>query len=112
MEPLEEYIEKLTTDILQLPIFANLPPEKKQGVSENLKTTFYRSIVEALISNLNETQVDELLKLDINSPQMEEKIEYFSAQIPGFMTQIEEALNNKAEKIKHSSETLHHLLQL
>ena len=61
-------------------------------------------ILDTTIDNLNEEQISQLEALDPESPQMEEKISLFAAQIPGLAQVLEQKLNEEVAKIKQTGQ--------
>jgi|SRR3989344_6253340 len=69
---------------------------------EDLEAYFYRLMIETLIDNLTEDQVNQIKDMDLKSPEAQEKMMLFSAQIPGFIFILDEKLQTDAENIAKS----------
>lgn len=108
MDPLEknieEYIDGLVNEALGASVFASLSPEQKEEVKNKLYNHFYQVILDTTIDNLNEEQVSQLEVLDPESPEMEEKIRLFAAQIPNLAQEMEQKLDEEVEKIKQTGQ--------
>lgn len=96
----DEYIESLVTQCLLIPKYANLPADQQQQAKDQLTDRFYNLILDTVVDKLNDDQVAELSALPPQSPEMEAKIEQFSALIPNLMQDMQTALIKEVEVIR------------
>ncbi len=89
---LNEYLNKKVDEILG----SNPDPSKKQALIDNLQTV----ILDTVIDNLTDEQVMAMQNIDPDSPEMEEKLEEYSATIPNLGKIIEEKLNQEIIRLK------------
>lgn len=101
-EQIQQFIDNKVGECLQDPQFANLPEDQKNNLKERIYTYLYKSMILALIEQLNDAQVMAIKDLELESPEMEEKLQQFSAEIPGMAFVLEDKLNEEALKIKQT----------
>lgn len=103
---LEGYIDSLVLEILASPNFVSLPEDQKQQFAVKIKDHFNNVIFDTLLNNLNSDQLNTLKNLGLSSPQVQLKIEEFSAEIPNFATLLENALKKEIESLKNNPQVL------
>jgi len=103
---IEIYIEGLVAEVLASPSFANLTNEQKTEIEEKLRAYINTVIFDAVIDLLNPEQLNTIKDIPLESTQMEEKLEEFSAQIPSLSAILEEKLRQKINEIKENPSTL------
>ncbi|KKR80516.1 MAG: hypothetical protein UU73_C0002G0054 [Candidatus Daviesbacteria bacterium GW2011_GWA1_41_61] len=101
---IDEYIDGLVTQVLSSPAFNMVSLQQQEEMNNKLYNHFYQVILDTTIDNLNEEQISQLEALDPESPQMEEKISLFAAQIPGLAQVLEQKLNEEVAKIKQTGQ--------
>ena len=105
-QKINSFIESLILDVLQSPRFAPLPEDQKQQVAEKLRDHLNNVIFDTVIDRLTPDQLQTLKDIPMHSPQMTEKIEEYSSQIPFLSTTIEDALAKEVENIKQNPSVL------
>lgn len=98
-QQVEEYLNNLVAECMQTPAYAILPEDQKAQIGQNLHNHFNQLMINTLVDQLNDAQLMELDQIDVESPQMEEKLFEYASEIPEFMSILEQALKNEVAKI-------------
>jgi hypothetical protein len=99
-----EFINSKVDDCLNAESFSSLGQEEKDSIKQKLTDHLYKVVIKTIISNLGQEELDELLKLDLESVEAEEKFEQFAAGSPGNIEKINETINKEVESIKQSGQ--------
>lgn len=102
----EAYLQGLVTDILNSPMFVNIPEDQKITLSEKIKNHLNGVVIDAIVDRLNSEQLNAIKDLPADSPEMEEKIEEFAAQMPNLADELEQKLNQAVENLKQNPQSL------
>lgn len=102
-ENIEQYLDNLVAECLQAPAVAVLPQEEKSAFAQQIRDHFYQVALEVLVDKLTEEQFKQIENLDPLSPEMVEKIQILSAQVPGLAGDLEKKLQQDVEFIKQNS---------
>ncbi len=105
-QKINSFVEGLILDVLQSPQLANLPEDQKSQVTEKLRDHLTNVVFDTVIDRLTPEQLQTLKDISMGSPQMTEKIEEYSSQIPFLSTTIEDALAKEVENIKQNPSVL------
>lgn len=97
---INSYIESLVLEVLESSNFVNLSQEEKQAKANLIREFISTVMWDTGIDSLSEEQLKSLEKIPFASPEMEEKIEEYSSQIPNFSTKLEDTLRIEIEKLK------------
>lgn len=101
-QKINSYIESLVLEVLQSNDFVSLSDDQKSKLAEKLRDHFNNVVLDTVIDKLTPQQLQMIKDLPADSPQMAEKIEEFSSQIPFLVTDIEKNLTGEAEEIKRN----------
>lgn len=93
----DEYLNQKVDEILGL----NGDSLKKQELLEK----FQNLILDIVVDNLTNQQLIELNNMDPNSPEMETKLEQFSATIPDLASKIQTKLDEEIQSLHSNPET-------
>lgn len=103
---INSYIESLVLEVLESPNYATLSQEEKLAKANLIREYISTVMWDTGIDSLSEEQLKSLEKIPFTSPEMEEKIEEYSSQIPNFSTKLEEALRVEIDKVKENPQLL------
>lgn len=103
---IEAYIETLIQEVLQSPAFINLTDQQKIEANEKLRDYINTVIFDTVIDKLSPEQLNAIKDVPLDSSQMEEKLEEYSAQIPSLSTQLEQNLRQKIDEVKQNPAVL------
>lgn len=105
-QKIQAYIESLALEVLQSPNMANLPEDQKNAQAELIRNHLNNIVLDTVIDKLTPDQLNQIKDLPAESPQMADKLEQFSSQIPFLITEIERRLNEETEKLKQNPSVL------
>lgn len=95
----EEFVEKLVSECLKTAKFEFLPEKEKKETAQKLREYFYQQTIDLLLDQLSDEQFFQIKDLDPKDPKMQEKLEQFAAEIPGFALALEDNLNKQSDQI-------------
>lgn len=101
-QKIQAYIESLVLEVLQSPNMANLPEDQKNAQAEKIRNHLNNVVLDTVIDKLTPDQLNQIKDLPAESPQMADRLEQFSSQIPFLITDIEKKLNEEAQNIKQN----------
>lgn len=100
------YVESLVLEVLESPNYVNLSQEEKQAKANLIREYISTVMWDTGIDSLSEEQLKSLENIPIESPEMAEKIEEYSSQIPFFSTKLEDTLRSEIDKVKQNPQLL------
>ena len=95
----EEFVEKLVSECFKTAKFEFLPEKEKEETTQKLREYFYQITIDTLLDQLSDEQFSEIKDLNPRDPKMQEKLEQFAAEIPGFAVVLEDKLNKQSDQI-------------
>ncbi len=101
-QKINDYLEKLISEVLASPMFAGLPADQKDTLAPKVRTYLNGVIIDALVDRLSTEQLNIIKDLPANSPEMEEKIEEYATSIPMLAKDIEERITLSVADIKQN----------
>ena len=75
-------IDNSIIEILEMPMFVNMPESEKNKLMQKLQGHFYDVVLDSFIEQLDNQQVSVLLNIPLESPELEEKIIEYSKANP------------------------------
>lgn len=105
-QKINAYLDSLVLEVLNSPMFANLPEDQKTSLSEKINDYLNAVIIGAIIDRLNPEQLNVIKSLNPQSIEMESKIEQYASQIPLLADELEEKLNQAVANIKQNPQIL------
>lgn len=101
-QKINSFLEGLVLEILQSPQFASLPEDQKNAQIEKIRNQLNNIVLDTVIDKLTPDQLQQIQDLPAESPEMTDRLEEFSSQIPFLITEIERRLNEETEKLKQN----------
>lgn len=99
---IDEYIQSLASECLNSPGVAALSPQQKEEFERQVKDYLYKTAFEVLVEKMTDEQFKQIENLDPKGREMIEKIQLFSAQVPGLAQVLETRFKQDVEYIKQS----------
>ena len=97
---IEEYLQSLASEILALPALKHLNSDQRDEYTQKIKNHFSGLILQTALNRMTQEQIEDLQTNLQNPDVLEQKIEEYSAQIPGLADDIEARLQREFEMMK------------
>lgn len=101
-QKINAYIESLVSVALTSSAMANLGEDQKGTQAEKIRNYLSNIVLDTVIDRLTTEQLLEIQNLEVSSPQMADKLEEFSSQIPFLINDIEKRLHEETENLKQN----------
>lgn len=99
MNKTQDILKKNSEVILEELGIKNLSPEDKTEVLKKLESHFNDVIIEAVVSSLNDRQIEEF-RSALGKENFEEEITKITASVPGLAEKIEKAVESEFAVLK------------
>lgn len=105
-QKINAYLDSLVSEVLSSPAFATMPADQQATWSAKVREFLNGVIIDTVIDRLTPEQLNAIKDIPADSPEMEDKIEEYSAQIPLLAQELEEKLTQAALDIKQNPQVL------
>lgn len=105
-QKLNQYLENLVLQVLGSPSLANLTADQKIALSEKIRNHLHGVIIDTIVDKLNSEQLNTLNNIPADSPEMEDKIEEYAAQIPNLVQELEQKLTQAVENLEEKPQLI------
>ena len=93
-------IDNSIIEILEMPMFVNMPESEKNKLMQKLQGHFYDVVLDSFIEQLDNQQVSVLLNIPLESPELEEKIIEYSKANPQITKVLVNKFNQELDRIR------------